>query len=60
MVKLVAPIQVKLTPAERRAWRAAARRRRVTVADFVRNVVRAQLAHVDAEVPETATCAPRS
>ena len=43
MVRLIAPVQVKVPPGERRQWKAAARRRALTLSEFVRLVVRDQL-----------------
>jgi hypothetical protein len=37
------PVQVMLPRRERRDWRAAARRRRQTLSDFVRSTIREQL-----------------
>ncbi len=43
-MRLIAPVQVKVTPGERRQWKAAARRERQSLSDFVRGLVRERLA----------------
>jgi hypothetical protein len=43
-MKLIAPVQVNVTPAERRRWKAAARRERQSLSDFLRGLVRERLA----------------
>jgi len=42
-MRLIAPVQVKVTPGERRQWKAAARRERQSLSDFVRGLVRERL-----------------
>jgi len=42
-MRLIAPVQVKVTPSERRQWKAAARRERQSLSDFVRGLVRERL-----------------
>ena len=43
VMRLTHPVQVKVTPGERRTWKAAARRERQTLSDFVRGLVRERL-----------------
>ncbi len=56
-MKLIAPIQIKVTPNERRQWKAAARRERQSLSGFVRGLVRKRLTQCEgAGVAEAAEC----